>query len=216
MSLNQNRLSVQQINTLAVQALSYSAYATSIGIAMATMGDSLSGIKPEDQVLKDLRYMFGSSLVDEAIKNVGKDADVIVLARELDKLFNRNLVDKYGQYIADMALNATFPGDTKKVEEIAKVLAGQKISYSTPEPTQEVALQKAVVRASIKYPPRPQKDNITGKVYKSQWQAYKSVATEYGYDPAEHRGIYKLKKEHPNRFSNISMDEYLKVISTGL
>ena len=206
----------QQVITTAVQALTYSAYATSIGIAIATMGDSLSGAKPEEQVLKDLRYMFGSSLVDEAIKNVGKDADIIVLARELDKLFNKNLVDKYGQYITDMALNATFPGDTKKVEEIAKVLADQKISYSTHEPTQEATLQKAVIKASIKYPPRPQKDNITGKVYKSQWQAYKNVAAEYGYDPGEHRGIYKLKKEHPDRFSNISMEEYTRIMSNKL
>ena len=160
--------------------------------------------------------MFSSSLLDDAIKNDRKDADIIVLARELDKLFNKNLVDRYGQYIADMALNATFPGDTKKVEEIAKVLAGQKISYSTPEPAQEVALQKAVIKASIKYPPRPQKDNITGKVYKSQWQAYKNVAAEYGYDPAEHRGIYKLKKEHPDRFSNISMEEYTRIMSNKL
>lgn len=204
-------MSSQEINAMVVQAASYSAYAAVIGTMMATMGKTITGEAPEAG-LSDLRRSFGSKIVDQAIKNVGKD-DVVRLAEEIDRLFVDNLRQKYGNYATEAALGAVPPGETKKVEEVARVLSGQHITYATEAVSPELVAkvtEKAKKRAATKYPAKPQMDTKTGVIYKSMHAAYVGVAVEYGLDPANHFGIYGVKKQDPTRFKTVSTDKYIK------
>lgn len=203
-------LTPQQVNALAMQAAAYSAYAVAMGVAIATMGTSFEAA-PGETVLRDLRITFGSGIVDLAIANVGKD-NAHVLAREVDRLFVDNLRVKYGDYATDNALQAAPPGETRKVEEIAKIISGKGITVVTPTPVAEKVKEEAKKRAARKHPPKPLKDMNTGIIYKSMHAAYIDVAHEFGLDPKESWGIYGLMKEHPDRFVKVSMDEYMKYV----
>ena len=198
----------QQVNAMVVQAAAYSAYATALGVAISTMGLALE-TGPGETVMSDLRHAFGSSIVNQAVKNVGSD-NMRILAEEINKLFEDDLRTRYGDYIANTALLAAPPGETKKVEDIARVLAGRGITETTPAPVAAHTTEVAKRKAARRRPAQALRDNKTGVVYKSLHAGYVAVAGEYGMDPKDSWGIYAVMKEDPGRFSKVGMDEYVK------
>jgi len=201
--------SQQQINAMVVQAVAYSAYATALGVAISTMGLALE-TAPHPDVIRDLKIAFGSDAVDKAIKKVGKD-DMHALAKEIDRIFVEDLRTKYGDYATDAALQAAPPGETRKVEEIAKIISGRGITVATPAPVAEKVTEAAKKRAARKHPPKPLQDTKTGVIYKSLHAAYLAVGVpEFGMDPKDSWGIYAVMKAHPDRFKKVSVEEYLK------
>lgn len=202
---------MQQVSSSMVQVAVYSAFATAMATAMTTMGAAAvtSGAKPTQNVIDDLKRTFGSDLVNKAIKNVGSE-NVSVLAQEVDRLFVDDLKSKYGAYVADTALQAAPPLETKIVRDVAQALSGQGITPYTPQNVTQEVTTTSRAKSLRKHPPVPYLDKQTGIAYPSRSSLYRAVAGEFGYDPNSTLEAFKLVGENPDRFERMSQAEFDK------
>lgn len=192
-------MSQQQIETLMVSALSFSVFAQAMAIMLGAMEvvPVAAGVPVPEAAIVDLRTTFGVDIVDIAIKNVGKE-DVLLLAREVERLTIEDMNKRYGEYATTAALAAAPPGELKVAKEIARIIAGQGVTEATPFVRKEAVMETAKRRG--RQAAQPQKDTKTGIVYRSKAAAGMAVAGEYGLDATNTFIWYEVIKMDPKRF----------------
>lgn len=210
--------SLQQVATQAIYSVAaVSVASVAMGIVIAAMGPEVLKLPPEERkgtkrAIDDLRITFGSSIVNQAIENMGYD-DILVLCKEIEKLYVKEMEEKYGSYAAATALKSAPPGDIKTANEIAIALArrgyGKFVEprdVPAPAHVEQSAKREGLSKARQKA--KPQKDTKTGIVYRSKAAAGMAVAAEYGLDSTETFIWYELIKKDPGRFVSATREQY--------
>jgi len=194
---NNNSVSTMQVITsFAVQATGMSIMTSAVGVMLATMTPmALSGAEVGDSAIQDLRRTFGATIVNEAIKNVGK-GDVTILAGEVERLYIEMLEDRYGKWYTNIAINNAIPGNLKSVRAIAYTLKEKGIKSTSTQAQIDAALGLGKKRRKA----QPVVDTRTGIKYGSKSSAGMAVAAEYGLDPTETYVWYEVLKKDPKRF----------------
>lgn len=202
-----------------VTVTAVSVVSVAVGIIVSAMGVEVLKVPPEERkgtkrAIDDLRVVFGPDVVNKAVEEVGYD-DIIVLCKEIEKLYIDKMKELYGTYATNTALRSAPPGDIKTANEIAKALAGRGYGkYGgavAPARVEEESKEVGVTKAKKKA--KPQKDTKTGVVYKSKSSAGMAVAAEYGLDPTETFIWYEVIKKAPDRFVSatpVQYEAYLK------
>lgn len=200
-----------------VTVAAVSVMSVAMGIVVAAMGVEVLKVPPEERkgtkkALDDLRVAFGADVVNEAVESVGYD-DIIVLCKEIEKLYVGKMKNLYGDYATNTALKSAPPGDVKTANEIAVALSKRGYGKfadpkSIPAPTNitHLAAQEGVTKARKKA--KPQKDTRTGVMYKSKASAGMAVAAEFGLDPTETFIWYEVIKKAPDRFVSVTPIQY--------
>lgn len=200
-----------------VSVMTVSVMSVAIGIVVAAMGAEVLKLPPEERkgtrrALDDLRVAFGADVVNEAVESVGYD-DILVLCKEIEKLYVDKMKRLYGDYATNTALRSAPPGDIKTANEIAIALARRGYGKfaapgETPAPAhvEEEAKEAGVSRARKKA--KPQKDTKTGVMYKSKASAGMAVAAEFNLDPTETFIWYEVIKKAPDRFVSVTPIQY--------
>jgi len=195
-------VSTQEVLTQAiVSVMTVNIVASAMG--MLTIGAAIpSGIPAADRGIRDLRQTFGTEIVNTAIKNVGRD-DILILASEVASLYENSMRRKYGDFATTQALASAPPGDLRTANEIATVLAGQKVTESSPSAEVERAVSTGEKKARVKKAAQPQLDTKTGIKYDSKAKAGMAVAAEYDLNSKDHFIWYSVIKKDPTRFKPV-------------
>ena len=193
-----NTVTAQEVRAMAVGVAS-----VAIGVMFASMASSMTAglaVPVEEPAIEDLRRTFGSRIVNEAVKNVGKD-DVLTLANEIEKLFIADMKKKYGDWQTVTALASAPPGDLTTAKIIAATLSGKGITQASSLAKTQAAVSEGKSRGRQKA--KPVKDTKTGITYHSKASAGMAVAAEYGLDPTNHFIWYAVIKKDPERFVEV-------------
>ena len=213
----------QQVSPLQVAAqgmvsvMSVSIVATAMNVAMGSIGASAystlpTELKGTNKAVADLKLTFGSVIVDKAMKNVGKD-NMLMLAKEIEKLTIADMEAKYGKEHTKAALMAAPPGDFQSALIIAQALTDRGYGRVAPEkvPAKVVEQVQEVAKKRKHFKAQPQKDTHTNIVYKSKAQAGMAVAAEYALDSADTYVWFAVLKQDPNRFVPATPTEIAKL-----
>lgn len=201
--------SQQQVQSMAISAMSVSVFATVLGVMLASMETMtlVPGMPSTEKAIADLRTAFGADMVDPAIKKVGK-GDMIALAHEIENAYIIDMKKRYGEANATAALNAAIPGDLRGAREIAAVLAGQ--ARTPAQIVQKQVQVHNIIKKRVRQAAQPQFDTKTGTVYKSKAAAGMAVATSYGLSNTETFVWYEVIKKDPKRFRAATAAETAK------
>jgi hypothetical protein len=172
-----------------VQMSAQMVQATMIAFSMQTLGALMAGVdvtkplvgqKPTDQGIVALRGIYGSEIVDAAIKTF-PDADIVTLATMVDSLAVSHLEDKYGKSAVAAAQAMTEPLDYKGAERVA-IAVSNALRTTTSLPPQQAAVKVAEAAKAAKGRTKGVhvRDNKTGIEYDSHGKAGKALAAEFG------------------------------------
>jgi len=196
----------QQVSTLQIAAnamvtvMVLNVFATSLGMIIAAsegFGVAPKLLKATDPAIADLKKAYGSEIVDRALKDV-PDADAIKLAQRVELYVQGDMRQKYGNWVANQAIEAAPAGDLRTAVEIAKVFQSTGVRKESKPSEKAAAVAKGKSRGRAKA--EPQRDTKTGVVYKSKYAAGIAVAGEYGLDSTNTYVWYEIKKRDPDRF----------------
>jgi len=192
-------VNVQQVQALAVQAMSVSIMASAIGTMVAASGTTAIKKKQPvpEKAVAELRMAFGSNVVDKAVEAVGT-TDMLVLAGEIERLYIEDMKKRFGDWQTESALAAAPPGDLRTAREIAATLSGRGITAASSAKAVEKAVETGKLRGRQKA--QPVLDSKTGIRYKSKSAAGMAVAGDYGLDPNNTFIWYEVIKRDPSRF----------------
>ena len=189
---------VNQILPAMVTVMTVNMLASAMG-ALAFSAAIPAGVKATDRGVKELKALFGTEIVDLAIKNVDR-TDIIILAKEVESLYTNRMRKKYGDFATTQALGSAPPGEIRVANEIAAALAGQKVHEGSASVTIASATEAGKKRAKGRRVAQPVKDTTTGITYSSKAKAGMAVAEEYGLLPTNHFAWYEVIKKSPKRF----------------
>lgn len=193
MSTGLARTDIQAVTNAAVEVMAFSFFAQALGMMAATAipGKALSKQKPADRAIADMQETFGKNIVDRAI-SMSKTDDIYDIARNVDILMVEDMVNKYGEWQTDLALQTAPPGDMKRAYEIAKSL-GQK--HVTPASTPQ-QVSNAVNRGIYVGKSKGKKvvDTWTGRTYQSEYKAGLDLAAEFGEPAGKHTWFAIVRK----------------------
>jgi hypothetical protein len=183
-------------------ALSLSVFAQALGLMVAAGGFAVAPVEMSvsDPAVKELRKAYGDSLVSKAIEDVGTD-DAISLAIRVEHYVHEDLIKKYGEWAANIAIEAAPPGDLRTAREIAQSLSSRGVTQTSSAVEKVHAVAAGKMRGRSKA--EPVRDTQTGIQYQSKYAAGKAVAHEYGMDPTNTHVWYQIVKTDPNRFVSI-------------
>jgi hypothetical protein len=197
----QQELFAQQFKTMAYQVMSLSVFSTALGMIVGAVGVEtaipLAQITATDPAVEELRKAYGDVIVSKALKDV-PEANAVELAHKVEFYVEQDLRKRYGDWAANIALNAAPPGDLSTAIEIAKTLSERQVTRDST-PAQKV---QAVARGKMRgrHKAEPVKDTKTGISYPSKGAAAKAVAAEYGLRPDDTFSWYAIIKRDPKRF----------------
>jgi len=191
---------VQTMTTGIVSVMMVSIFSQALGIMMAGGTLGMAPIKqiPTDKAIQELKRTYGAGPVDKAIDLMGKDADIVDIARSVDMFVWDELAEKYGMYAVETAkANAELP-DFRAVKAMVVSIHAQGLKESSSHEKKEKVIKSSKLRG--RSAAKAVVDTKTGIRYNSLGAAGRAVAAEYGLDPTNSFVHYAIVKEDPKRF----------------
>jgi hypothetical protein len=148
-----------------------------------------------------LKAAYGTEIVDRAVAAVPK-LGIVEIAQKVDEYVRADMVKKYGEFAANMAIANAPPGDLVTANIIAKQLALRNASVSS-EPA---VIKNAVTTGKLAGRKKGKSvlDTKTNIKYPTLGACGRSLATEYGLDPADSWVYYAIRKKDPGRFKELA------------
>jgi len=191
---------MQTMTTAMVGVMTVSIFSQALGIMMAEGALGMAPIKqvPTDKAIQELKKTYGAGPVNKATELMGKDADIVDIARSVDMFVWDELAEKYGMYAVDTAkANSELP-DFRAVKAMVVSISAQGLNESSTSAKKDAVIKKSKLRG--RSAAKAVVDTQTGIRYNSLGAAGRAVAAEYGLDPANAFVYYAIVKKDPKRF----------------
>lgn len=194
---------MQTLTTAMVGVMTVSIFSQAIGIMMAegTLGMAPIKQRPTDKGIQELKATYGVSPVNKAIDLMGKDADIVDIARSVDMFVWDELAEKYGMYAVETArANSELP-DFRAVKAMAASIHASGLKETSTSEKKEKVIKSSKLRG--RSAAKAVVDTQTGIRYGSLGAAGRAVAAEYGLNPADSFVYYAIVKKDPKRFMSV-------------
>jgi hypothetical protein len=203
----ETELFAQQFQTMAFTAMSLGIASSALGIILGatTIAKTtpLAKVKPSDAAIQELRKAYGDKIVDKALGDFEDPSKAYAseVAASVEKYVYEDLRARYGDWAANIAIDAAPPGDMGTAIAIAKTLSERRVTSGSTaaEKVAAVSKGKMVGRSAAE----PVKDTKTGITYKSKYAAGKAIAGEYGLDPTNTHVYFDIVRRDPERFVRV-------------